>query len=268
MSDVSDSSQRVGTGAVVTAMVLLLAGCHLPVTDNFPSVSDPTTLRGSAPASAVSNAPGSRVGAATVEAPDDGAADRLVVLPAVGRPAARAVIARLTVRGRGPKTGYARAMFGAVWSDAAPGVLWSGNGCSTRDDVLARDVDQVSKRDRCVVIAGRYVDPYSGKEVVFTKATAQNSPIDHVVPLAFAWQMGAAQWPAQKRLQFANDPLNLVTTTGSANTAKSDSDPASYLPPNKAIRCAYVERFALVALKFSVPVTAADKTVMGQQCQS
>lgn len=191
-----------------------------------------------------------------------------MVLSAAGRPAARAVIARLTVRGRGPKTGYARVMFGAAWSDAAPGVLWSGNGCSTRDDVLARDLDQVSKRDRCVVVSGRYVDPYSGNEVAFTKAAAQNSPIDHVVPLAFAWQMGAAQWPAQKLLQFANDPLNLVTSTGSVNTAKGDSDPASYLPPNKAIRCAYVERFALVALKFGVPVTAADKTVMTEQCRS
>ncbi len=185
----------------------------------------------------------------------------------MARPVAIAAIDGLTTRGRGPKTGYSRTMFGDAWSDDADGVLWARNSCSTRDDVLGRDLDQVVKRDACVVISGEYEDPYSGRRVRFTKQNAIQSPIDHVVPLAFAWQMGAAKWSAEVRMQFANDPLNLVTTTRTINTAKSDSDPASYLPPNKAIRCAYVHRFALAALRYRLPVTPADKEIMLRQCR-
>lgn len=137
-----------------------------------------------------------------------------------------------------------------------------------RDDILARDLDSVGKRDACVVISGEYVDPYTNKQLQFTKKQAEESPIDHIVPISFAWQMGAAAWSTGKRLQFANDPLNLVLTTKTANSAKGDSDPASWLPPNKAIRCAYVQRFAQVSLKYSMPVTPADKQIMLDQCSS
>jgi hypothetical protein len=191
---------------------------------------------------------------------------RLSTLSGLARSRAVTVIESLTVRGRGPKTGYSRAAFGDAWSDDATGVLWAGNGCSTRDDVLARDLDGAARRDACVVVSGSFTDPYTGLKVTFSKSTAEDEPVDHVVPLSFGWQMGASRWPATERLQFANDPLNLVLTTRSPNTAKRDSDPASWLPPNKAIRCAYVTRFALVSLKYQLPVTASDKQVMLAQC--
>lgn len=195
----------------------------------------------------------------------DGSA-RLVTLAAAEHPRAAEVIAELSVRGRGPKTGYQRELFGPAWADDAVDVLWSGNGCRTRDDILARDLDGPVKRDACVVVSGSYMDPYTTEPVHFGKADADDSPIDHVVPLSFAWQMGADQWSADKRLQFANDPLNLVLTTRPVNQAKGDSDPASWLPPNKAIRCSYAERFAMVSLKYGLPVTPADKPIMLSQC--
>jgi len=205
-------------------------------------------------------------GTATAGIPDGSA--RLVPLAAAERARAAEVIDALSVRGRGPKTGYRRELFGRAWDDDAVGVLWSGNGCRTRDDILARDLDEPSKRDACVVVAGSYVDPYTGDPVRFAKADAENSPVDHLVPDSFAWQMGAAGWSAEQRLRFANDPLNLVLTTRGVNDAKSDSDPASWLPPNRDIRCAYVERFALVCVKYGLPVTPADRPVMLSQCGS
>lgn len=63
-----------------------------------------------------------------------------------------------------------------------------------------------------------------------------------------------------------NDPLNLLPVEGRANSAKSDSGPASWLPPNKSIRCAYAVRFAQVAVKYELPVTAPDKQTMLRQC--
>ena len=53
---------------------------------------------------------------------------------------------------------------------------------------------------------------------------------------------------------------------GPANGSKSDSGPASWLPPNKRIRCSYAVRFAQVSLKYELPVTKADKEMMLGQC--
>lgn len=136
----------------------------------------------------------------------------------------------------------------------------------TRDDILNRDLAVTQTRDRCTVMAGTLDDPYTATVITFTKANATAVQIDHVIPLSYAWQMGAAAWTEETREQFANDPLNLVAVDGPANAAKSDSGPASWLPPSKPIRCAYAARFAQVAIKYSLPVTAPDKATMSGQC--
>src|SRR4051794_8978459 len=48
--------------------------------------------------------------------------------------AAFAALAGLRVKGRGPRTGYDRGLFGQAWFDA------DRNGCDTRNDVLRRDL--------------------------------------------------------------------------------------------------------------------------------
>ncbi|MGV1036586.1 MAG: HNH endonuclease family protein [Candidatus Nanopelagicales bacterium] len=195
------------------------------------------------------------------------AAKRLTILPATKRAAARNEIAALATKGRGPKTGYSREKFGYAWTDRVSGILWGWNSCSTRDDILRRDLNSVKQRDECVVVAGTFTDPYTGQRETFSKFRASAYPVDHVIPLSYGWQLGAAHWSADKREQFANDPLNLVLTTQSVNSAKSDSGPASYLIPYKAMRCAYSLRFAQVANKYILPVTTADKTMMTAQCR-
>ena len=129
------------------------------------------------------------------------AATRLIPLPNADKAGALAEISGLQTKGRGPKTGYSRDRFGEAWTDDAEGVLWAGNGCSTRDDILNRDLDQVQKRDRCVVIGGQFTDPYTNEAETFSKSQASDYPIDHVVPLSYSWQMGAARWLAEKRVQ-------------------------------------------------------------------
>jgi endonuclease I len=109
-------------------------------------------------------------------------------------------------------------------------------------------------------------DPYTGKDIAWKKTKAAEVQIDHVVPLSYSWQMGSSRWSKGKREQLANDVLNLVPVQGRANSAKGDSGPASWLPPDKRIRCAYAVRFAQVAVKYRMPVTAADKQAMLGQC--
>jgi hypothetical protein len=182
--------------------------------------------------------------------------------------AARTLIDKVRTKGRGAKTGYERAAFGPAWTDTVPDVPFGHNSCGTRDDILKRDGQATRWNDGkgCVVTTMTLADPYSGKTIAFTKAKASAVQIDHVVPLSASWQMGAAQWNADKRRRLANDPLNLLAVDGPINGGKGDSSPAVWLPPNTVVRCAYVVRYAQVSIKYELPVTDADKQAMLAQC--
>jgi hypothetical protein len=84
--------------------------------------------------------------------------------------------------------------------------------------------------------------------------------IDHLYPLARAWDMGAARWPLQRRVDFANDQAaNLLAVDGPANASKNDAGPGEWLPINHSYRCTYVLRYLQVARKYALPITAADR---------
>jgi hypothetical protein len=177
-----------------------------------------------------------------------------------GKPgSAAATLARLPVKGRAPQTGYERERFGPAWADT------DRNGCDTRNDILARDLERETFRPRtrdCVVITGLLRDPYTSRSISFRKADASAVQVDHVVALSDAWQKGARSWPDRKRLAFANDPLNLLAVSGPTNVAKSDSDAASWLPPAKSYRCSYVARQLAVKAKYGLWITRAERDAM------
>lgn len=167
----------------------------------------------------------------------------------------------LTVKGRAAKTGYDRANFGARWADV------DRNGCDTRNDILARDltglVYKPGTKD-CVVLTGTFADPYSGTTIAFERGEKTSSAvqIDHIIALSDAWQKGAQGWDAAKREKFANDPLNLLAADGPLNSQKGDGDTATWLPPNKAFRCAYVARQVGVKYTYGLWVTEAEQNAM------
>jgi hypothetical protein len=168
------------------------------------------------------------------------------------------VIATLAVKGRAPKTGYTRAQFGTAWKDV------DGNSCDTRNDILKRDLlDQVFK-DRCVIVSGTLPDPYSGENIDFVRGvgTSSSVQIDHIVALSNAWQTGAFKLTMEKRTAFANDPLNLLAVKGVLNSQKSDGDAATWLPPKKSYRCAYVARQVAVKAKYGLWLTAPEKAAI------
>jgi hypothetical protein len=171
---------------------------------------------------------------------------------------ALAALAAIEAKGRAPKTGYDRALFGPGWGDT------DHNGCDTRNDILGRDLDGDAFKPGthdCVVLTGGLTDPYSGRVIAFQRgvSTSELVQIDHVVPMSDAWQKGAQGWDAARRLAFANDPLNLLAVDGSLNMAKGDGDAATWLPPNKAYRCAYVARQVAVKVKYGLWMTQAEK---------
>jgi hypothetical protein len=158
-------------------------------------------------------------------------------------------------------TGYSRAVFGPAWTDT------DRNGCDQRNDTLRRDLKAVTLKagtNGCTVMTGTLTDPYTAKTVRFTRTTSSASPvqIDHVVALADAWVKGAAGWPQAKRTSFANDTLNLLAVSAGVNSAKGAGDAATWLPPAKAYRCAYVARQVAVKAKYQLAVTAAERSAM------
>jgi hypothetical protein len=86
--------------------------------------------------------------------------------------------------------------------------------------------------------------------------------IDHVVALSNAWQTGAFKLSYEKRLAFANDPMNLLAVKGRLNSQKGDGDAATWLPPRKDIRCAYVAQQIVVKAKYKLWVTPSEKAAM------
>ena len=172
-----------------------------------------------------------------------------------------AILETLPVKGRAPKTGYTRDQFGQAWADV------DHNGCDTRNDILKRDLTSIIYKvgtRNCVVASGTLVDRYSGETINFVRGnvTSMEVQIDHVVALSNAWQTGAFKLSADQRKALANDPLNLFAVKGSLNQQKSDGDAATWLPPLKSFRCAYVAQQIAVKMKYSLWVVPPEKAAM------
>ncbi len=170
-------------------------------------------------------------------------------------------LATLTVKGRAPKTGYERDLFGQAWADV------DRNGCDTRNDILRRDLARLTLKagtHGCLVLKGTLNDPYTGSMIGFVRgpSTSNVVQVDHVVALSDAWQKGAQQWSQTRRTAFANDPLNLLAVDGPTNLRKGDGDAATWLPPRKAGRCAYVARQIAVKHRYRLSVTTAERDAM------
>ncbi len=169
---------------------------------------------------------------------------------------------------------YRRAAFGDAWTDdnnASSG----HNGCDTRDDILDRDlVDKTYVSiSRCpnAVATGTLHDPYTNETIALVRGnqTGAAVQIDHLVPLAYAWDQGARNWTDELRVRFANDPANLLAVEGQANQDKGDKEPAVWMPPNSAFHCQYAIQFIAVLRGYGLPVDAPSATVLreaGETC--
>lgn len=174
-------------------------------------------------------------------------------------------VPEVPVRVRG--NDYRRAAFGESWDDdnSAPG---GHNGCDTRNDILNRDlVDKTFvaiKRCPTAVATGTLHDPYTNAVVSFVRGnqTGASVQIDHIVPLALAWDLGARDWPDDLRLRFANDPANLLAVAGKPNQDKSDQEPAHWMPPNRAFWCQYAVQFVEVLRGYALAVDTASAVVL------
>lgn len=147
--------------------------------------------------------------------------------------------------------------FGPAWKDV------DHNGCDTRNDILARDLRDISgRRNACVITAGQLADPYSGKWIDFRKKDASKVQIDHVVALENAWQSGAYKLTQEDREALANDPDNLLAVNGHDNMAKGSKSADQWMPPNTAYACVYASKQVQIKSRYALTVTTPEKQAL------
>lgn len=153
--------------------------------------------------------------------------------------------------------GYERRVFGNGWQDVA------GTSCTAREVAIA---SQRTAPASCEIAAGTLLDPYNLSKITLTESRS-SVEVDHVIPLSAAWDLGAFQWETRRRIEFANDPLNLVVTASSTNQEKSDQLPSAWMPPQPRAHCWYSTRVAAVAAKYGLDLPAQDIKTMTRSCR-
>jgi hypothetical protein len=153
------------------------------------------------------------------------------------------------------RTGYSRDLF-PLWIDA------DSDGCNTRYEVLiAEAVTTPTIGSGCSLTGGRWYSYYDG---AYWTATS-DIDIDHMVPLAEAWDSGARLWTTAQRQAYANDlgdDRPLAAVTDNVNQAKGDKDPAEWLPPLTGVRCRYIGEWAAVKTRWGLTVDSTEKSTL------
>ena len=129
---------------------------------------------------------------------------------------------------------------------------------STRHEILA-DTSRVpvgyTTPRRCAISSGEWLDQYSGR--VFRDADRLD--VDHIIPLSYAHRNGGAHWGLIKKLQFANDPLNIMLVAHKEIRRKKARGPDRYLP-RRAFRCQYVRLWLVISDKYDLQIEPQDQS--------
>ncbi|MFI2764815.1 HNH endonuclease family protein [Streptomyces echinatus] len=182
---------------------------------------------------------------ATAAAPGDS-----VTLPV------REALAQLPVRIE-DRTGYERTKF-KHWIDA------DRDGCNTRSEVLkAEAVVAPEQGAGCKLTGGEWYSPYDDRYI----AGPSGLDIDHLVPLAEAWDSGASDWTAKEREAYANDlgdDRALIAVSAASNRSKADQDPATWLPPAAGYRCQYVTDWVADKLRWGLSIDTGEQAALAE----
>ncbi|GAA0897887.1 MULTISPECIES: HNH endonuclease family protein [Streptomyces violaceusniger group] len=179
-----------------------------------------------------------------------GTAPAQAALPTpVSASTARSYLASLSVTAEHSRTGYSRDLF--------PHWITISGACNTRETVLKRDGSGVVTDSSCAATKGSWYSPYDGA----TWSAASDVDIDHLVPLAEAWDSGAWNWTTSKRQALANDLTRpqLLAVTDNVNQSKGDQDPGTWWPSRTAYKCTYARAWVQVKHYYGLSVDSAEK---------
>ena len=131
---------------------------------------------------------------------------------------------------------------------------------NTREEVLVA-FDE-NKASECNFSTGSWLDPYTGN----TYTSKSELDIDHIVPISYAHNHGAANWPVALKKQFYNDFSNLLPVSASANRSKGDKSPINWMPANTDYHCKYVHAFIYVVDKYHLDVSPVERNSIESKC--
>jgi hypothetical protein len=150
------------------------------------------------------------------------------------------------------RAGYTRDKF-KHWN---AGLL--ADGCNTRAELLISEaVEPPTVEAGCKLAGGLWWSYYDETYV----SGASGNDVDHMVPLAEAWDSGASAWTAQRREAYANDlgaPASLVAVTARSNRSKADQDPSTWMPPAESARCRYLSEWVATKHRWNLAVDPAE----------
>jgi hypothetical protein len=151
------------------------------------------------------------------------------------------------------RTGYSRDLF-PHWIDA------DGDGCNTRNEVLIAEADDpVTVGSGCSLTGGRWFSYYDR----LSWTNPSDVDIDHMVPLAEAWDSGAGTWTTSVRQSYANDlgdSRALVGVTDNVNQEKGDQDPREWMPTYD--KCRYLREWVAVKHRWRLTVDSGEKSAL------
>jgi hypothetical protein len=152
------------------------------------------------------------------------------------------------------RSGYVRSKF-KHW-------VSTGNNCDARKSVIISEAIKKPTVDKsCKITGGEWYSPYDDVKV----ADASKLDVDHMVPLAEAWDSGASSWDALRREKYANDqtdPIHLIAVTAASNRSKSDQDPAEWLPTNKSYICQYITNWIAIKVRWNLNLDQKEKDAL------
>lgn len=170
------------------------------------------------------------------------------------RPPLAEAIAKIPVAEE-KRTGYERDSF-KHWVDE------DDDSCTTRAEVLLAEAATTPEQGaRCSLSGGSWLSYYDEAEVT----DAKKLDIDHMVPLAEAWDSGAHDWTPERREAYANDlgsDRSLVAVTAKTNRSKADRDPAQWMPPSESATCTYLVDWTATKLRWALTMDDTEKTAL------
>jgi hypothetical protein len=144
------------------------------------------------------------------------------------------------------------------------------NDCqNTRDEVLIAESLESPVLDKkgCKVQAGKWHDKYTGAYIT----NPGDLDIDHLVPLAEVDRSGGNKWSKEIKIAYANDlsrKETLIAVSASQNRAKSDKDPANWMPKNKEYHCQYLKNWLLVKKTWKLAADEKEKKFIEKKLKS
>ena len=139
---------------------------------------------------------------------------------------------------------------------------FDGDCQSTRQEMLiltSRSNVRYTNPRNCVVRTGQWLDEYTGE----TFEVAVKIEVDHVIPRMYAHTHGGDRWMPEQKLQFSNDPLNIMLVERREIRRKRDRGPSRYLPRDE-FQCEYVTLWNQISEKYNLQLSASDRSTISR----